>query len=93
MSRIAVNVCCDERRKARRRRESALDDGQAGPATPVAVFGLATPPEAGDRLHVVDEIEIAREIAEARDERARAAGFAVRQRLTLENLAERIAAG
>lgn len=36
---------------------------EAGPSTPVNVMGLDTPPGAGDRFHVLDDIGQAREIA------------------------------
>lgn len=40
---------------------------EAGPSTPVDIYGLDQPPGAGDRFHVLDDITKAREIAESRD--------------------------
>ncbi|RMF38147.1 MAG: translation initiation factor IF-2 [Planctomycetota bacterium] len=48
----------------------------AGPSCPANVTGLESPPEAGERFHVLDDIAIAREIAEAREERLRAHSLA-----------------
>lgn len=41
---------------------------EAGPSTPVNVTGLDSPPGAGDRFHVLDDIGQAREIAASRAE-------------------------
>lgn len=40
---------------------------EAGPSTPVDIYGLDQPPGAGDRFHVLDDISKAREIAASRD--------------------------
>ncbi len=40
---------------------------EAGPSTPVHITGLDSPPEAGERFYVMDDIAQAREIAEARE--------------------------
>jgi translation initiation factor IF-2 len=44
---------------------------EAGPSTPVNISGLETPPEAGERFYVMDDIVQAREIAESRANRYR----------------------
>ncbi|MCC9601504.1 translation initiation factor IF-2 [Stieleria sp. JC731] len=41
---------------------------EAGPSTPISVMGLESPPGAGDRFHVLDDIADAREIAATRAE-------------------------
>lgn len=50
----------------------------AGPSTPVRIAGLNTVPAAGTRFLVLDDIEDARDIAEARTERGRASVLAGR---------------
>jgi translation initiation factor IF-2 len=66
----------------------------AGPARPVQVLGLTAVPGAGDTFLVVGEDRIARQIAEQRQARERAAQIANRGgRVTLENLLERIKEG
>jgi translation initiation factor IF-2 len=66
----------------------------AGPARPVAVLGLTAVPGAGDTFLVVGEDRIARQIAEQRQARERAAQQASRRgRATLETLLERIKEG
>ena len=74
------------------------DDGQpvpeAGPARPVQVLGLTAVPRAGDTFLVVDDDRTARQIAEQRSARDRAAQIANRGgRVTLENLLDRIKEG
>jgi translation initiation factor IF-2 len=76
-----------------------LDDNlkpvpEAGPATPVLVLGLTAVPGAGDTFLAVGEDRIARQIAEQRQARERAAQQASRRgRATLETLLERIKEG
>ncbi len=66
----------------------------AGPARPVQVLGLTAVPDAGDTFLAVGEDRIARQIAEQRQARERAAQIANRGgRVTLENLLERIKEG
>jgi translation initiation factor IF-2 len=66
----------------------------AGPARPVLVLGLTAVPGAGDTFLAVTEDRIARQIAEQRQARERAAQMASsRGRATLENLLERIKEG
>ncbi|MFO0955854.1 MAG: translation initiation factor IF-2 [Isosphaeraceae bacterium] len=57
---------------------------EAPPSTPVEISGLDTVPTAGEKFGVVDDITLAREIAETR--RARGRQVAERPALTLENL-------
>ena len=66
----------------------------AGPARPVMVLGLTAVPGAGDTFLAVSEDRIARQIAEQRQARERAAQMAnSRGRATLETLLERIKEG
>ena len=66
----------------------------AGPARPVQVLGLTAVPGAGDTFLSVGEDRIARQIAEQRQARERAAQMAnSRGRATLETLLERIKEG
>ena len=76
-----------------------LDDAgkpvaEAGPARPVQVLGLTAVPGAGDTFLSVSEDRTARQIAEQRSARDRAAQIANRGgRVTLENLLDRIKEG
>ncbi|MCC6669751.1 MAG: translation initiation factor IF-2 [Planctomycetes bacterium] len=69
---------------------------EAGPATPVQILGLDTPPQPGDHLYVVTEEneKKAREVIEDRERRTREAQLAERtsQTLTLETLSAALAA-
>ncbi len=65
---------------------------EAGPATPVDVVGLDSPPAAGERFYVLDDIAEARKIAEARAERDRTKELlGIRSHLSLEELSARLA--
>jgi translation initiation factor IF-2 len=67
---------------------------EAGPARPVQVLGLTAVPGAGDTFLAVREDRTARQIAEQRQARDRAAQIANRGgRVTLENLLDRIKEG
>jgi translation initiation factor IF-2 len=68
---------------------------EAGPATPVNVFGFGTMPEAGERFMRVENAAKAREIAELRKEKQRQERQAPADQyaITLENLFESIEAG
>jgi translation initiation factor IF-2 len=67
---------------------------EAGPARPVLVLGLTAVPGAGDTFLAVAEDRTARQIAEQRQARDRAAQIANRGgRVTLENLLDRIKEG
>jgi translation initiation factor IF-2 len=66
---------------------------EAGPATPIEIYGLPDVPEAGDDFVVLKDAEKARMIAEDRARRKRLASLVARQHVTLENLYSRIAEG
>ena len=67
---------------------------EAGPAQPVQVLGFTSVPGAGDNFLVVDEDRVARQIAERRQARERAAEMAMsRGRPTLESLFDRLKEG
>ncbi len=67
---------------------------EAGPAQPVQVLGFTNVPGAGDNFLVVGEDRVARQIAEQRQSRERAAALAqTRGRPTLESLFERLKEG
>jgi len=67
---------------------------EAGPAQPVQVLGFTSVPGAGDNFLVVGEDRVARQIAEQRQARERAASLAqTRGRPTLESLFERLKEG
>jgi translation initiation factor IF-2 len=66
----------------------------AGPARPVLVLGLTAVPSAGDTFLAAEEDRTARQIAEQRQARRRAAQLATtRGRATLESLLEQIKEG
>ncbi|HEX5482149.1 MAG TPA: translation initiation factor IF-2 [Terriglobia bacterium] len=66
---------------------------EAPPATPVEVLGLEDVPQAGDRLHVIEDTAKARQIAVHRQAKAREAAMAKTARLTLDQLHQQLAAG
>ncbi len=67
---------------------------EAGPSRPVQVLGLTSVPDAGDTVITVPEDRVARQIAEQRQARERAAAQAAsRGRATLETVLERIKEG
>ncbi|MFM7202139.1 MAG: translation initiation factor IF-2 [Myxococcota bacterium] len=59
---------------------------EAGPASPVEILGLSDVPEAGDTLAVLDDLDMAREIAEKRASKVREQNMARNARVTLEEL-------
>jgi translation initiation factor IF-2 len=65
---------------------------EALPSMPVNVWGLNIAPGAGEHFYVLDDIGLAREIAEARSQRERAAtlGRGGPEHVTLENLFDRL---
>ena len=65
----------------------------AGPSTPVAVSGLDVVPEAGDTFVVVDDQDVARNIAQMRRGRLEKDRRRPRAHVTLENLYQSLAAG
>ncbi|MBI3096796.1 MAG: translation initiation factor IF-2 [Planctomycetes bacterium] len=69
------------------------NEDEAGPSTPVGLLGLSELPEAGDTLHVVRDLSLAKEISEARSDRSKAAAAAERQQVTLETLFHQIEKG
>ncbi len=74
--------------------ENGKPVAEAGPARPVMVLGLTAVPGAGDTFLAVAEDRTARQIAEQRQARDRAAQIANRGgRVTLENLLDRIKEG
>jgi translation initiation factor IF-2 len=67
---------------------------EAGPAQPVQVLGFTSVPGAGDNFLVVSEDRVARQIAEQRQARERAAQMAgARGRMTLEDIFAKIEEG
>ena len=66
---------------------------EAGPSTPVEIMGLNEVPSAGDNMVVVKDDKAAKTLAEHRAEQARQKAFASRQKVTLEDLMARGAAG
>jgi translation initiation factor IF-2 len=64
---------------------------EAPPAMPVEVSGLDEVPSAGETFAIVDDIAVAREIAEARRTRARGSSLHEQQAVTLENLFSKMA--
>ena len=67
---------------------------EATPARPVMVLGLQSVPRAGDSFLVADDERTARQIAEKRESADRAAQLAKRrQRISLEDFTEALAAG
>ncbi|MEW6246768.1 MAG: translation initiation factor IF-2 [Nitrospirota bacterium] len=66
---------------------------EAGPSTPVEVIGLPGVPSAGDAFQVVKDERVAREIAEARALKQRAADLAGPAKVTLDDLYAKIKEG
>ncbi|ODS33321.1 MAG: translation initiation factor IF-2 [Candidatus Scalindua rubra] len=66
---------------------------EAGPSSPIAISGLSTCPEAGDKFYVVKDIQKARDIALRRQRKIREVTLASRQHVTLDNLYKRIEEG
>ena len=68
---------------------------EAPPSMPVNIWGLNTAPGAGEHFYVLDDIGLAREIAEARAERARSThlGGGAPTHVTLETLYDRLDGG
>ena len=64
---------------------------EAGPSVPVSLTGLDVPPAAGSKFVVVEDVSVARQIAEERAKREREVELAdVQSHVTLENLFERM---
>jgi translation initiation factor IF-2 len=66
---------------------------QAGPSIPVEVIGLPGVPSAGDVFHVVSNERVAREIAEERDQKRRAAELTSPTKVSLDDLFAKIKEG
>ncbi|TKB59585.1 MAG: translation initiation factor IF-2 [Nitrospira sp.] len=66
---------------------------QAGPSIPVEVIGLPGVPSAGDVFHVVSNERVAREIAEERAQKRRAAELTGPAKVTLDDLFAKIQEG
>ncbi|MBK8097104.1 MAG: translation initiation factor IF-2 [Planctomycetes bacterium] len=64
---------------------------EAGPSTPITVFGLDRLPSPGDKLFVVDDAKKAREVVEERQRRIRELSLAERSAITLETLSAELA--
>ncbi len=65
---------------------------EAGPSTPVEISGLGDIPEAGDKFYAVESIEMARQVADQRKQRARTKSLATAGPATLESLMSQIEA-
>ncbi|MGC8938126.1 MAG: translation initiation factor IF-2, partial [Thermodesulfovibrio sp.] len=66
---------------------------EAPPSTPVEVVGFEEVPQAGDSFIVVEDEKIARQIANARAQKKRLAEMQKAQKLTLQDLYEKIKEG
>jgi translation initiation factor IF-2 len=67
---------------------------EAGPSTPVNITGLESPPEAGERFYVLDEIAQAREIASFRENNQRSDSLAgTSPKVSFETFQELIQSG
>src|SRR5215472_17554752 len=66
---------------------------EAGPSTPVEIFGLSSVPEPGTAFVAVAEETKARQVAEYRRSKQREGELAKTSRISLEDLSERLAAG
>jgi translation initiation factor IF-2 len=64
---------------------------EAGPATPITMFGLDRIPSPGDKLFVVENAKKAKEVVEERQRRVRELSRAERSAVTLETLSARLA--
>ena len=66
---------------------------EAGPSVPVEITGLAEVPGAGDNFAVVADEKLARELVEKRKHEAKEEKFSLYQKVTLDNLFNRIESG
>lgn len=66
---------------------------EALPATPALILGLNGAPQAGDKFHVLDSEQEAREIAGKREQLQREQGLRTQKLLTLDDIGRRIAIG
>ncbi|MDR0798890.1 MAG: translation initiation factor IF-2 [Dysgonamonadaceae bacterium] len=66
---------------------------EAGPAEPVLILGLNGAPQAGDKIHVLESEQEAREITTKREQLQREQGLRTQKLLTLDDIGRRIAIG
>jgi translation initiation factor IF-2 len=66
---------------------------EAGPASPVEVYGLDAVPDAGERFVVIEDLSKARAVAEERTTKQRSDGLVQVPRASLENIFQGIATG
>jgi translation initiation factor IF-2 len=64
---------------------------EAGPSTPITVFGLDRLPSPGDKLFVVEDAKKAKEVVEERQRRVRELSRAERSAVTLETYSAKLA--
>ena len=64
---------------------------EAGPATPITMFGIDRLPSPGDKLFVVENAKKAKEVVEERQRRVRELSRAERSAVTLETLSAKLA--
>src|SRR5690606_5127229 len=66
---------------------------KAGPSIPVAILGLSEVPESGDKLYAVEDEKIAKSYAEKKKEKMREEHLKATQKVSLDDLFERIQQG
>lgn len=66
---------------------------QAAPSAPALILGLNGAPQAGDKFHVLETEQEAREIANKREQLQREQGLRTQKLLTLDDIGRRIAIG
>lgn len=66
---------------------------EAAPAAPALILGLNGAPQAGDKFHVLESEQEAREIANKREQLQREQGLRTQKLLTLDDIGRRIAIG
>ncbi|MGE3174801.1 MAG: translation initiation factor IF-2 [Planctomycetota bacterium] len=91
--RVKDQIVCGE---SFSRVRAMIDDhgrqvSEAGPSTPVTVFGLDRLPTPGDKLFAVEDAKKAREVVEDRQRRIREQSLADRSAVTLETLSAKLA--
>jgi translation initiation factor IF-2 len=91
--RVKDQVVCGE---SFARVRAMIDDhgknvDEAGPSTPITVFGLDRLPSPGDKLFAVEDAKKAKEVVEERQRRVRELSRAERSAVTLETLSAKLA--
>ena len=91
--RLKDSVVCGE---SYARVRAMIDDhgkplAEAGPSTPVTLFGLDRLPTPGDKAFVVENVKKAKEVVEERQRRVRELSRAERSAVTLETLSAKLA--